>query len=191
MNREAWLQALADKMRPKFAELDAPLGEVRLSCGWPSRGALSSKRRTIGECWGAESSADGARQIFISPLLADAREVAHVVAHELAHAALPHEVGHGPRFAKLAKALGLVGKPTSTEGGPDFYAWCEPLLVELGTYPHARLTATERGRKQSTRLLKASCPRCGYPVRITRKWLDEVGAPICPTDEVQMEVEEG
>ncbi len=29
-------------------------------------------------------------------------------------------------------------------------------------------------------MLKADCAACGYTVRVTRKWLDRVGAPCCP-----------
>jgi hypothetical protein len=69
-----------------------------------------------------------------------------------------------------------------------------PRLVELaeslGTLPHARLNI-ERGRdnrpadqpkKQRARLLKAECsgPGCGYTVRITAKWVDDLGPPHCP-----------
>lgn len=31
-----------------------------------------------------------------------------------------------------------------------------------------------------TRLLKAYCPKCGYLIRITRKWI-AIGLPKCPT----------
>ena len=58
------------------------------------------------------------------------------------------------------------------------------ILAELGDYPHAKLDASNR-KKQTTRLIKTECPRCGYTARVARKWLD-VGAPICPTDNVQM-----
>lgn len=52
-----------------------------------------------------------------------------------------------------------------------------------------------RPPKQSTRLLKAICgdagsdgEHCGYTVRITRKWVEELGAPHCPVHG-SMEVE--
>jgi hypothetical protein len=28
--------------------------------------------------------------------------------------------------------------------------------------------------------LKAECGDCGYTVRVTRKWVDDAGAPHCP-----------
>lgn len=49
--------------------------------------------------------------------------------------------------------------------------------------------------KQTTRLLKAACTHqdegedaCGYTVRVTRKWVDQLGAPHCPVHGA-MEVE--
>lgn len=29
-------------------------------------------------------------------------------------------------------------------------------------------------------MLKASCPKCGYPVRLARSWLRASGPPLCP-----------
>ena len=43
------------------------------------------------------------------------------------------------------------------------------------------MTAVAAPKKQSSRLLKAECESCGYTVRVTRKWVDQVGAPHCPT----------
>lgn len=46
--------------------------------------------------------------------------------------------------------------------------------------------AADYPTKQSTRLLKAVCQanqdgqQCGYTVRVTRKWVDQLGAPPCP-----------
>ena len=53
-----------------------------------------------------------------------------------------------------------------------------------------------RPPKQNTRLLKAICrgendgEPCGYTVRVTRKWVDQLGAPCCPVHG-SMEVEGG
>jgi len=53
------------------------------------------------------------------------------------------------------------------------------LLTEaIGRYPHAELTHSNAAKKQGCRLLKVAC-ECGCVVRMTRKWLDEVGPPTC------------
>ena len=57
--REQWLAAMVDALRPTFASLGYPLPErIRVSCGWPSKSALSAKSRRIGEAWSARCSAD-------------------------------------------------------------------------------------------------------------------------------------
>ena len=47
---------------------------------------------------------------------------------------------------------------------------------QLGDIPHASLTAISMRKVTATRLLKVSCVTSGYIVRVTRKWLDELGA---------------
>ncbi len=48
-------------------------------------------------------------------------------------------------------------------------------------FPHAELHAMTNGRKkQVARLVKCQCATCGYTVRTTRQWLDDMGAPHCP-----------
>lgn len=183
MTREAWLTQAADALRPSFAAAGAPLPEkLRLSIGFPSRRALASKNPRIGECWQQHTSEDLVHQIFISPLLNDPEEILSVLAHELAHAALPKGTEHKPPFVRLVRALGLEGKPTATYAGPAFRALAAPILAALGPLPHARLTPTADAKpKQTTRLLKAMCPLCGYTVRVTKKWVDAAGLPSCPT----------
>jgi hypothetical protein len=41
--------------------------------------------------------------------------------------------------------------------------------------------------KQGTRLFKAQCGDCAYTVRVTRKWLAELGPPLCPCNSEPME----
>jgi hypothetical protein len=76
-------------------------------------------------------------------------------------------------------AIGLEGKMTATTEGESFKQGIAPILDAVGPYPHAKLSKTARPN-QGTRLLKLQCPTCPYTVRITRKWLDEVGPPDCP-----------
>jgi hypothetical protein len=183
--REAWLVAMLDALRPHFENNGAVIPQnVRISCGWPSNRALSgnSGSRTIGQCWAATSSKDGTHEIFISPYLDDAMKIAGVIAHEAVHAAVGVEAGHKGPFKRLAKAIGLTGKMTATSEGPIFVAAVQPLLAGLGAYPHASLDGSNR-KKQTTRLLKAECAGedgCGYTVRVTKRWVDDVGAPWCP-----------
>jgi hypothetical protein len=177
--REEWLNQVAQLMAPWFDALGCPLPRVRMAIGFPSTG---SKGKRIGECWAGEASADGTHEILIRPDLDDALDVAAILAHELTHAAVGIPAGHGATFAKVAKAIGLVGKMTATTAGDVFKRDAAPILDAVGALPHARLGfgMSSGPKKQKGRLLKAECPTCGYTVRVTPKWVEEAGAPWCP-----------
>ena len=169
MNRENWLSQAVAELRPLFAAAGVPLPtSVRVTCGFPSTARRSG---TVGETWTAADSADGATEIMISPVLALAHDVLAVLLRQLAVAAHPRK----PEFA-----LGAVG------GDPALYAG---LLADLGTYPHAALALPVKAT-QATRMLKASCPSCGYTVRLTQKWVNK-GLPICGVDGESFIVEKG
>jgi hypothetical protein len=178
VNREAYLEAATDRMRAWFEPTGSALPPVRVSVGWPARSATSASRRRIGECWSPDCAEDKTHHIFISPCLGTAEEALPVLVHELVHAAVGLACGHKGAFRKVATQLGLQGKMTSTTPGPELVARVNELILELGTYPHAKLDKTNRP-KQSTRMLKLACPDCGYSVRTTAKWI-EVGLPRCP-----------
>jgi hypothetical protein len=180
-HREAWLHAIADELRPIFASQGSTIPEkIRVTCGFPSVGAFAAKQQRVGECWSDTTSKDGHFEIMISPILDDPMRVAGVLAHELVHATVGTRFGHKGPFTKLARAIGLEGKMTATTEGEAFKQAVASILEAVGPYPHAELCKTAR-QKQGTRLIKLQCPTCPYTVRITRKWLDEVGAPDCPT----------
>lgn len=186
MNREQWLTEATERLRPLFIEAGLSVPEIRVSVGWPSKGATSNKNRTIGQCWYGESAEDGLPQVFISPVLSEPVDVLGTLVHEMLHAALPTDTGHKGAFVTGMKAIGLVGKPTATSAGSELEARLRDVAEALGEFPHAKLNPVAKP-KQSTRLIKAMCADCGYTVRVTRKWLDEVGAPICPCNNESME----
>ena len=123
MTREEWLLAMTKEVRPLFAAASAPLPDrIRVSCGWPRSKGLaspSSKNRTIGQCWPTEFSADGTPEVFISPYVAEAGQVAAVLVHELIHVALNCRHGHKGPFRKIALKIGLAGKMTATHAAPN------------------------------------------------------------------------
>jgi hypothetical protein len=186
VNREAWLSALAVRLAPDFEAVGHVLPvKLAVSVGFPSRGALSVSRQVIGQCWAGEASPDGTVQVFVSPVIADGLRAADVLVHELCHAVLPVGTGHKKPFKKLARKMGLEGKPTATVAGAELVQRLNAHLSHLGPYPHVQLQVAGTLRKQSTRMLKAAC-ECGYTVRLSRQWLEK-GAPICPIDGAQME----
>lgn len=188
MLREQWLNAAAELMRPWFEKIEMPLpAKLRISCSWPSVGALARRNRKVGECWPAAASADKTNEVMISHYYADPVEVLSTLLHELVHAADDCKSRHNGPFRKAAKALGLEGKMTATVPGAELVERLKTeILAKLGPYPHAKLDMTLRPvKKQSTRMIKVVCPECGYTVRTTQKWLEN-GLPTCACGE-QME----
>ena len=192
--RESWLNAAVIAISPWLADAGAPVSvPVRVAIGFPSRGALATKRRRVGECWPISTSADSTAEVLITPFLDDPMEVIATLAHELGHAALGPNVGHKRPFKKLMGALGLEGPATATVAGPSFSARAASVLENLGHLPHAKLTIQDvRGEKKADtcRQLKVACPACGYIARVSQKWLTDAGGPICPTDRVALMAEE-
>jgi hypothetical protein len=94
---------------------------------------------------------------------------------------------HGKPFRKIATAVGLIGRMKSATAGPELAAIINTIATDLGPYPHARLDFTKN--KQSTRMLKCCCPKCGYLARVAASWINKAGTPICPSDKVQMATE--
>lgn len=190
ITREQWLENAVQAVTPLFTELDLELPKVRVSCGWPSSKATSTKNRTIGECWHREVAEDGVSQIFISPTLHNEIDVLGVLVHELIHAWDNGKSGHKGNVKKregfrgVATAIGLEGKMTATTVGEELAIKLTNIYLEtLGKYPHSALRVAGKVKVQSTRMLKLECPQDGYIVRTTAKWLDSLGYPSCPCGE--------
>jgi hypothetical protein len=198
-NRESWLNDVAARLRPAFAQLGAPLPDrLRIAIGFPSTGR---RAKAAGECWDSTASADDTFEILIRPDLAEAGgaialPVAAALAHELVHAAVGIKAGRGPAFRRVATGIGLTGPMRATTPGPAFLVLATPILDAVGPLPHARLKAdkphadanpedgdaplTTSPRKQASRHIKCACPTCGYLARTTRSWIDQAGPPHCP-----------
>ena len=100
--------------------------------------------------------------------------------HELIHATVGTHEGHKGAFKRLAVACGLSGKMTATIAGEALTPRLADIVASLGEYPHSALNPASGAKKAGTRLIKCECLECGYIVRTTSKWLDDMGAPICP-----------
>jgi hypothetical protein len=181
-NREDWLSAAVSELRPFFDTIGAPLpANVRVTCGFPSNAKRSG---AIGECWADTASADQTFEVLVSPVLDEPLRVFDVLVHELCHATAG-AMNHSGNFQRVAGAMGLIPSPTkagwkATLRGPDFAATYGAIIASLGAYPHAALTMNSK-KAQTTRMLKAVCPSCGYTVRLTAKWAD-LGLPSCPVE---------
>ena len=110
-------------------------------------------------------------------------EIAGILAHELTHAAVGIDKGHGRAFRRVAVAIGLTGKMTATVPGDAFKQRVEPILKKPRRSSSCALLSwgeSSGPKKQTTRMIKCECAECGYTARVARKWLEELGAPHCP-----------
>lgn len=173
--REEWLDRALVLLRELFEAVNYSVPDnVRVTCGWPAKGALAQKKRRIGECWSHKYSGDGSHEIMVSPLLDNPIRVLGVLAHEVVHATVGLECGHKAPFKACATAIGLEGKMTATSESHEFQVWAAEVVRQLGRYPHAKLDGNH-AKKQTTRLLKMACESCGCTVRTTNKWIEEHG----------------
>ncbi len=183
MIREEWLNLACKELKKRvFEKKDIKWNEscsIKVSCGWPTSKALSKANRTIGQCHKSDQSEGYHNEIFISPCLNMASQILEVMVHEMIHALDDCESKHGGFFAKTAKHIGLEGRATHTHAGEALLMCLNTITSELGPYPHSKLEPKPREKKQTTRMLKATCPNCGYVIRTTRQWIEK-GLPTCP-----------
>jgi hypothetical protein len=188
-SREEWLRSATGELRPYFAEVGYQVPDnIRFAIAFPSTGR-NGKR--VGECWHSSTSEDQTFEIIIRADIADPLEVLGVLAHELVHVVLPPDAGHGKLYREAALKVGLEGQMRHAMPGVLLQKRLIELAATLGPLPHARLNIdrgrdnrgpADRPKKQSARLLKAECEGhgCGYTVRVTAKWVRDIGPPHCP-----------
>lgn len=180
--REQWLERLAKELVKKVAKVadsTAPK-KLRVGVGWPSSGR---RGRASAECWSDKASTDGAIEITMSLKLDDERELGHILTHELIHAVLPDGVSHGPEFKKVALALGLEGRMTSTTAGKVWDEWAMPAVKKMGPYPGAAFKGMKKDKpdKPTPKMINLRCGCEGYHVRIREALYKDFGPPKCPS----------
>lgn len=74
---------------------------------------------------------------------------------------------------------------SSTPSDTKMLDFINGVVAKIGEFPAGRLNLTKR-KKKGTYLLKCECMDCGYIARVTAKWVEQAGAPICPTDQEEM-----
>jgi len=179
ITREEWLNIAVKELRPLFKKINVELPEqIDVTCSWPGGG--SAKKR-IGECWSRSASPSGVNQIFISPTLGD-DPVAMIdtLLHEMCHAADDCKNGHRGPFAQMMRALGFVGKMTTSTPGEELKATLtainEKIEKRVGKYPH-RSMSPKAGRAKKN-WYKVYCT-CGWYCKMNQKHID-AGIPFCP-----------
>lgn len=176
MNREEWLLKAGVELANTVLK-NQTIPKYRVSCGLPSKGAFSLKQQVLGQCWGDKSSNDKHYEVFVSPVLADPVKVLDTLVHEMVHVIVGVEGGHGPKFKKLARAIGLEGPVKSTVAGPDLSVCLRDIATKLGPYPHGALVHIGSVKSAKRTTVKLLC-KCGYLLRTSKKWTD-LGLPTC------------
>jgi len=191
--REEWLTAAVTRhFAPLFEAHENPLPTVRVSTGFPVKGAFG-KVQVLSQCWRKAAAEDGISQIYISPVLSDPVKVLDVLGHELVHAALPDGTAHKKPFKQLCERIGwTVGPAKSQTAGDEARAGLEKLVADiLGAYPHAAVRKNVSGgeaKPQTCRQLKIRCTSVDheeYILRGSRKTFSQ-GLPKCPICDTQM-----
>jgi hypothetical protein len=146
LNRESWLNDVANRLQPAFARLGAPLPDRLIAIGFPCTGR---RAKVTGECWDSTASADGTFEILIRPDLAEAEgtlalPVAAALAAQLIQAAVGIPAGEGVPYRRVAHGIGLTGAMRAPEPDPAFLALIAPILEAVGPLPHASLKADRK-----------------------------------------------
>ena len=111
----------------------------------------------IGLCYPKGWASDEIRKIELDRETADTFQALHIVAHEVSHALCHEKEGHKGKFIKLVFGVfKLGGIPTCTEVTKEFKILIGDWLRQNGKYPHVAFT--DLGKKQTTRMVKVSCP---------------------------------
>ena len=171
--RESWLAAAAVALQHQVfprASIEAQQWEqrkYRVACGFPIgyRGSRTGKV-TLGQAFDPSISGDGTFEVFINPILDRPLDVLAVLAHELAHVWAGIQCGHRGEFARVCRAIGLIGPMTATTPSEALRVKFQSISDQLGSYPHAKVDPNAR-RKQGTRLLKLQCSDCGWTARVS------------------------
>jgi hypothetical protein len=202
-NRETWLEEMTKKfVIPHFTEagfeyLEFSSVPIRFSVSFIEGVRKSGKgTKTIGAHYSHHFSKGGEQHILIHPSLESSIKVVGVLIHELIHAQLPTDAGHGKEFRNIALKVGLCGKMTATEETDELKAKIASWVKKIGEYPHRSFDVSKERKKQTTRMLKAACMNddsdCGegkYKVRMSRTLIMEFGEPMCPCCGHQMEAD--
>ncbi len=183
MTRQEWLDralaVLVSILRPQLPTLP-PTVAARDS--WTSTGARGSSLSEV------TRTPDGAHAVLtITPRVADARLAVAIMAHDLIHAATGPR--HGAPYRAAQRAAGLEGKPATCVPSPALWERLADVLEELGPLPMSALALAPRALKKGAPRngIILVCPRCGYRARVAAHWY-ALGAPLCPTDWVALEV---
>lgn len=161
--REQWLnQAIERYFGRLFDRLGIPLPPVR---------AWAASRYTQGEAWDHAQPFGGPVHIFIDAGVCDPITALATLLHELVHAAIGHEAGHGPQFQQIASATGLNPPWNETQPSPRLQRQLAVIAERLGKFPAVTVTECRRAEQvmRGCRMLARDYNPGAVPRRLTKK----------------------
>lgn len=148
-----------------------PINKIQFTCAYSPNMRVSqvvvdnqvdAKVKAIGQCHYDykvnEKNVKGQflTNIFISPKLDDALEVAEVILHELIHT-MTKGHGHKGGFRWISEACGLAFSPNGkghTYALPELTEKLKKIVKQAGKYPHQKWVPNRSYKKQTTRMFK-------------------------------------
>jgi len=185
--REAWLEKMKEELTYRVFE---PKGyrvprNIKVTCGFPSKNALTKKNMRVGEIWSNKCSAGDVFETLIHPCKSDPVEVGAIICHEICHAVCGIEDAHRrATFGRVAKNVGLEGALTSTFAGRELEKEIISIIEIIGAYPHQRLYSLPQQKKDHCRYIKLVCPDCDFYRLISRKHTEHLPTCSCGAEMV-------
>jgi len=176
-SREDWLNKALLLIRNELIDARTTLTtsrQIRVSLA-----PMASK--TLGMCYPSSRSTDGANEITITMHNHDSERILATLVHEAIHAYDDCASKHRGAFRTAALAVGLEGKMTATNAGPELASTLAEYVTLLGPIPHSALShqAKDKGRNNN----KIKCDDCGFQANLSAKWADQIEngfeCPVC------------
>ena len=171
--RETWLTEGADQILSDIFKNEADnIPKYRVACGYPPR---HRGGKVMGVCINASVSNDETFEVFINPSIEDGLTALDILTHELVHVVDMNESGHKGNFVRIARKIGLEGKPTECRAGYKLSKELKSISDRLGKYPHGSI-GIYFSKKQSTRMLKVYCEdeSCGFHCRTSSFQINKI-----------------
>ena len=147
-----------------------PINKIQFSCAYSPNMRVSqtvvdkqvdAKVKAIGQChYDYEVTGDAKGKfltnIFISPKLDNAVQVAEVILHELIHT-MTKGHNHKGAFRWISEACGLAFTPKGkghTYALPELTEKLTKIVKQAGKYPHQKWVPNQSYKKQTTRMFK-------------------------------------
>ncbi len=166
--REEWLREALNHLAiivHESTEYTVDVSNLQVSVGFPK---VRGRIKAIGQCFDSKAAGDKKSHIFVCPTQVDPVRILDVVLHEIGHALLGSNEGHGKQFGVYCKSVGLVRPWTQTTASEELKSKLEKIATELGDYPHGALVPIAKDTKKGSTLKLWMC-ECETKLRVGRQ----------------------